>query len=163
MKAYLAAAFGRQAEIRTYRDQLVAIGHEVTSTWLDHEESAKYEPPGPLWGERAETDIADIHKADTVISFTDGAPARGGRHVEYGIAIALNKRRVIVGPMEHVFHCLPGAICVIDVDALMKWAEVIASFERNTGDPAGLPPFVDGQKLADMVREHTRPGWYNFG
>lgn len=130
MKAYLAAAFGRQAEIRTYRDQLTAIGHEVTSTWLDHEESAKYDPPGPLWGERAEIDIADIHKADTVISFTDGALARGGRHVEYGIAIALNKRRVIVGPMEHVFHCLPGFIHIESPEVLMRWAAGMASFEK---------------------------------
>jgi hypothetical protein len=48
-----------------------------------------------------------LHKAATLISFTDGAPARGGRHVEFGMAYAWGKRLIVVGPREHVFHALP--------------------------------------------------------
>jgi hypothetical protein len=32
---YLAARFGRRFELRGYRDDLRAIGHTVTSRWLD--------------------------------------------------------------------------------------------------------------------------------
>lgn len=131
MKAYLAAAFGRQAEIRSYRDQLIAIGHEVTSRWLDAPDLPLGAGDDQSGASQAFTDFSDIEAADTVISFTDGALARGGRHVEYGMAVAWGKRRVIVGPLEHVFHYLPGAICVGTPEALMKWATGMASFERD--------------------------------
>ena len=33
--------------------------------------------------------------------------ARGGRHVEFGLALAAGKRLCIVGPRENIFHFLP--------------------------------------------------------
>ncbi len=37
MKIYLAARYSRRLELLTYREQLVGMGHEVTSSWLDTE------------------------------------------------------------------------------------------------------------------------------
>jgi len=37
----------------------------------------------------------------------DSHSKRGGRHVEFGLALAWGKRLMIVGPRENVFHCLP--------------------------------------------------------
>lgn len=37
-----------------------------------------------------------------------GKASRGGRHVEFGMAIALGKRAIVVGSQENVFHLLPG-------------------------------------------------------
>lgn len=34
--------------------------------------------------------------------------SRGGRHVEFGMALAMDKRLVVVGPRENVFHLLPA-------------------------------------------------------
>lgn len=33
--------------------------------------------------------------------------ARGGRHVEFGVAVASCKRLVVIGPRENIFHHLP--------------------------------------------------------
>lgn len=39
-----------------------------------------------------------------------GGRNRGGRHVEYGIALALSKDIVVVGEPENVFHNLAGIV-----------------------------------------------------
>jgi len=118
MKAYLAAQYERYPEMCGYRDKLKNLGVVVTSRWIDAHGGKLTEALGedelnadPNRGVKyALADIEDIHAADTVISFTDGR-GRGGRHVEFGISWALNKRLVIVGRREHVFHTLPGVTC----------------------------------------------------
>jgi len=116
-KIYLAARYSRNDEMRGVRDVLQALGHEVTSRWIDQhggnllesfvaeklnaqpDECAKY----------ARVDLEDLEAADTVISFTSaGGGGKGGRHVEFGLALGLGKRLVIVGPRENVFHTLPA-------------------------------------------------------
>ena len=89
------------------------MGHAVTSRWLDQGSTTPYG-----WGQaeiqkaslqvqdQARRDIEDLTQAQAVFSFTDGDLARGGRHVEFGIAIALGKRLWVIGPREHLFHTL---------------------------------------------------------
>lgn len=48
--------------------------------------------------------------ADCVISFTEAPRSsanRGGRHVEFGIALANGARVIVVGHRENIFHWLP--------------------------------------------------------
>jgi hypothetical protein len=114
---YLAARYSRNAEMRRIRDALQALGHEVTSRWIDQHggnllesivaEQLNAEPE--QCAHYAEVDLDDLRAADTVISFTSEGGGKGGRHVEYGLALGLGKRLVIVGPREHVFHTL-GAV-----------------------------------------------------
>lgn len=112
MKAYLATKYDRYAEMQGVRDFLVALGHTVTSTWHDQHEQEESAPLDQLNSEPdrvakyARLDIDDLRAADTVISFT-GQQSTGGRHVELGLAIAMDKRLIVVGPREHVFHALP--------------------------------------------------------
>jgi hypothetical protein len=98
------------------RDVLHALGHEVTSRWIDCH-AGKYlvsftpehlnNDPEYCCGV-AIHDLEDLRAADTVISFTDEkGGGKGGRHVEFGVALALNKRLILVGPRENVFHTLP--------------------------------------------------------
>lgn len=113
MRIYLAAAYGRRLEMRNVAVTLNSWGHVVTSRWigdpdvmgdgLGHEQLAFDPDRGRDFGLR---DVADIAGSDLVISFTDALPARGGRHVEFGIAYAWEKRLIVCGPREHVFHCL---------------------------------------------------------
>lgn len=113
MIVYLAGRFSRQAEFRTYRDELQRIGITVTSRWIDgHGDAAKiaagdeHFTDEELAGFAAE-DLADIERSDLMVAFTETPDAgymSGGRHVEYGYALALGKSLVIVGPMENVFH-----------------------------------------------------------
>lgn len=120
VSVYLAARFGRREEMRRYRDELVALGIHVTSRWIDleGEDAAAFE-------RAAGECVLDLVTADVLVSFTEAdqaAPgaARGGRHVELGIAVGINAIReyfrwnsmrrmrvFIVGPREHLFHFLP--------------------------------------------------------
>lgn len=120
MKIYLAAAFSRRDELKAYRDKLVADGHTVTSSWLDCEWGSQgyastHCPPDQraAWVQR---DLGDIDSCDTVISFTEPVGStggrRGGRHVEFGYALALGKRLILVGEPENLFHHHPSVIAV---------------------------------------------------
>jgi hypothetical protein len=114
MDIYLAARFARFPEMQGYALCLKAIGHTVTSRWIrgDHEVrahgQAEHAPWHTVW---AHEDIEDLMSAHMVVSFTE-APGhvpgrgRGGRHVEMGIALATQKRCVIVGYRENIFHWL---------------------------------------------------------
>lgn len=113
MKIYLAARYSRHPEMQGIRDRLVAMGHEVTSRWIEGgHEMSKEGSTEAARAERtrfAEEDRADVVAADCVISFTEAARStnsRGGRHVEFGLAIGLGKRVIVVGHRENVFHCL---------------------------------------------------------
>lgn len=113
MKIYLAARYSRAVEMQQVRDWLAERGHEVTSRWIDHH-GGKY--LGSFTVEQlnddpeycahiARVDLNDLAAADVVISFT-GRGGKGGRHVEFGLAVARGKRLIVVGPREHVFHTL---------------------------------------------------------
>lgn len=114
---YLAARYSRNAEMRDYRDDLLALGIKVTSRWIDcHTDvvgdftasftqeflNANPEKCAPL----GQHDLDDLDEADCVISFT-GSGLKGGRHVELGYALARGKRLFVIGPRENVFHTLP--------------------------------------------------------
>ncbi len=55
-------------------------------------------------------DLSDLSAADTLIAFTEypnsEGRGRGGRHVEYGYAMAVGCDLIVVGPRENVFHSL---------------------------------------------------------
>lgn len=123
MKIYLAARFGRRAEIQTYAKQLNLQGHFITSRWLDAENantvfalSVEDLEQGSMPDEAchfANIDLADISASELVINFTersDSQHGRGGRHVEFGFARALKKKLIVIGPRENVFHTLEGVI-----------------------------------------------------
>lgn len=59
----------------------------------------------------AQDDWEDVTSANLVISFTEpprSSASRGGRHVEFGIALGLNKPVIVVGYRENIFHWLPS-------------------------------------------------------
>lgn len=53
-----------------------------------------------------------------------GRASRGGRHVEFGMALALGKRVIVVGPRENVFHLLP------EVEVHVNWNDFVANHKR---------------------------------
>jgi hypothetical protein len=129
-RVYLAAQYERHPEMRHYREMLDKLGIKVTSRWIDAHGGQLTEALGeaelnadPNRGiPFALIDIEDIHAADTMISFTGAG--RGGRHVEFGIAWANNKRLILVGSREHVFHTLPGVHCYPDFISLYYNIEI---------------------------------------
>ena len=134
MLIYLAARYSRISELNGYADDLRDVGHLVRARWLlgdhqIHEGADKVEAATvsvPLEGRPfAEDDFRDVFEADMLIAFseeprTDGA-SRGGRHVEFGMALAWGKFVVVVGPRENVFHTLPK------VRHFWHWTEALAA------------------------------------
>lgn len=127
-KVYLAARYSRREELLQYREELERFGMSVTSRWLDgnHQIDDEGLSAEAKAGERerfASEDYGDVFDADTVISFTEtprSSNSRGGRHVEFGVALGLGKRVVVIGPRENVFHCLPT------VEYHLTWEEFVA-------------------------------------
>lgn len=133
MKIYLAARYSRREELCGYREQLRALGHEVTSRWLNgaHQISDGGQPTGDhgealvegdarnagddgsqtaraasLREQFAREDFADVLACDLLIAFTEpprSNASRGGRHVELGLALGRMKRVWVVGYRENLF------------------------------------------------------------
>lgn len=125
-KIYLAASFSRMDEMREHRTVLEADGHTVVSRWLD-ETHGKH---SVFWDQNdantanacaafAERDLADLENAEILVFFANDPLVPwvgGGRHVELGYALALNKEVYLIGEREHVFTYLPDVIKVRDLD-----------------------------------------------
>ena len=119
MKIYLAARYSRRQELLGYAAQLEELGHSVTSRWLAGNHQIRDDQLNDgldelaLAQRYAREDLVDVAQADLVISFTEEArstTSRGGRHTEYGFALALRKRLWLIGPRENVFHCAADGI-----------------------------------------------------
>lgn len=140
MKVYLASRFSRGPELLGYRADLERYGIEVTSRWLlgGHEWAGTDDEALPIdVGERFATeDINDLVVADVVICFTEeprSGASRGGRHVEFGYALAAELTIIVVGPRENVFYCLP------EVHHHETWETALAEVVRLSGAPVVLP------------------------
>ena len=90
MKIYLAARYSRIGELNSYKSELEARGHEITSRWLMGDRRvndaalAEMEMADDIPVVVADKDYQDILAADTVICFTEtprSNHSRGGRHV----------------------------------------------------------------------------------
>lgn len=125
MKVYLASRYSRLPEMQACRDDLISAGHEVTARWVEgNHQVADDEPTTELSARFAQEDVDDLIKAECVISFTEPArtgPTRGGRHVEFGIALATGKRVIVVGHRENVFHSLSR------VEFYPSWAQAFGA------------------------------------
>jgi len=124
---YLAGRYSRRGELCIYKADLEARGHRVSARWLKGEHQVHgvcaarlVEADGPVpVGEAvlfAEDDVEDRLASDVLVTFTEeprSRASRGGRHVEYGIALGGrrgggdNHRIYVVGPLENVFYALP--------------------------------------------------------
>lgn len=122
LRIYLSARWGRRDEMRTHRETLIGMGHEVRSRWLDVEDST--DPQNA-----AMVDVEDVLDCTAFIGFTetpDVGYTTGGRHVELGIAIARVHHVAIVGPAENVFCSHPRVMRVESLeDAVRRFNERI--------------------------------------
>ena len=138
MLIYLAARYSRLEELQGYADDLRSIGHRVEARWLlgdhqIHEGADKVEAATvsvPIEGRAfALDDYQDVLASDMLIAFSEEPRAvggsRGGRHVEFGLALAWEKKAVVVGPRENVFHTLPY------VQHFWRWPEALLALKST--------------------------------
>ena len=135
MKFYLAAAYDRKAEMRGYRAVLEYFGHSVTSRWIDgHPEinngdiiSVEMLNDPEQWQlcrQVANHDLMDIEDADAMLSF-HGHTNQGGRHVEFGYALALGMPVYVIGDYENLFHVAGQTQRCVDL------AHAVAAAEKD--------------------------------
>lgn len=129
MNVYLASRYSRRLELCQYRAELLASDFVVTSRWLDgnHQISRDGHPIGDngealvehgdceeaarLRAEFAEEDFTDVCRSGLLIAFAEpprSNASRGGRHVELGLALGMNKDVIVVGYRENIFCWLPN-------------------------------------------------------
>ncbi len=178
MRVYLAARYSRRVELCGYRDELREVGIEVTSNWLDGPRQRAI--AGQVLGERNEAvieaggdaleaielrrlcavqDVQDVQAADTFVTFTelpDARAGRGGRHVEFGLALAGRQRLVVIGPVENVFHALG------QVERYDTWDDALAALVDDVRTPCGAGGETwEGLITCALHRRH--PGLHSSG
>lgn len=139
-QVYLAARYSRREELCKYRKELQDLGYNVQARWLDGNHQLYNGVPIRKIGENlvegednpeanqlrvkfAQDDMQDCSAADIIINFTEpprNTTTRGGRHVEFGIGLALGKKLYVVGPRENIFHWLPVVEVFESWDGLFK-------------------------------------------
>jgi hypothetical protein len=108
---YIAAPYPYRESAQAVMRQLEDAGFEVTSTWLKSEDK--------LDDAYARLDLADIERADALVALSPPGwenSGTGGRHVEFGYALARQKPIVLVGARTHIFSYLRDVKVVEDVD-----------------------------------------------
>ena len=120
MRIYLAARYRRQEEMRSYAEELSALGHHVTARWIRGSHTVPGGLHDPLWAKIAKEDADDVAAADAVLCFLESnGGGGGGRHAEFGMALASGKRTIVIGQPEHLFHTLPA------VEVYPTWPEAL--------------------------------------
>lgn len=115
---YVAARISRRPQARQLAQHLIEQGHTITSRWVwakprnpgVPETALSPKAPDHDRARFAQEDIEDLDNCDWCISLMEPDErnnSRGGRHVEFGYALGKDKRLLIVGAQETVFHHLP--------------------------------------------------------
>ena len=150
MRYYFAGAYARRKELQGLASEIErsGIGARVISGWLNHTQADDDNDAGfsdfsdpriaDLAWEYGMCDMDDVLSAQAIVSFT-GQGGRGGRHVEHGMAILLNRMRpvtgyrlIVIGPREHVFHCHPAT------EHFATWVEFLRhEIRRNREENEG--------------------------
>lgn len=126
-RIYIAARFSRRPEANALAQELKAQGHEITSRWVkpetDHvlptglSQQASDAERSRFAGE----DYDDVNAAEWTISLMEEprSNGRGGRHVEFGMALAWGHKLTIIGPRETVFHHLQEVDAFDTIEAFL--------------------------------------------
>ncbi len=130
-KIYVSATFARMMEARQIAERLIAEGHEITSTWVYQVLPNQNNPVQPGKAkEYGDRDLEETLKSTLLIQLTgdpkDIVPTGGGRHIEFGIALAKQIPIIIIGPRENVFHHIEGVMVVASVYEAINCLQVIA-------------------------------------
>lgn len=110
--------------MRNVAEQLSERGFIVSSTWLQEDYPLNMNLDGLTPEQHAEIatqDLEDVISSDKLIFFAEdqnNQPPRGGRHCEFGYALALGIDIYIVGNRENIFHYLPNLKVVPNLEAL---------------------------------------------
>lgn len=104
---YIAGKYTAKERLKRERNILRELDPSgVSSSWLDEPEATYYAPEDEVARqiEMADRDWREVSAADCVVVDTIDESTTGGREVEFGMAIALNRTLVVIGPARTIFH-----------------------------------------------------------
>lgn len=147
MKIYVAAPFAARDLALGIATQLTTAGHECTSSWILSTRPITPTALGPSPDTTDEDclrhalgDLDDVRRADALLHVTaewaldHGVPDHrlhtGGRHIEFGVALALGKFIVSLGEPENIFQRALSRQ-VRDVDAAIVVLEAMEYQKRQ--------------------------------
>ena len=114
---YLSARHMRSPELNVVKETLEAAGIRVTSRWL----SGTRAPEGADSNWLGRVSREDIESAEAYILLGDERGDSGHRHVEFGLALAMDKPILVVATeAENLWQRLPGVTVVPDWDAAKR-------------------------------------------
>lgn len=129
MKVYVAAMYGKRDYARDHVARVLQdAGHEVTARWLWEDE-----PPGSEQAS-AVKDLADVARADAIVLLTNPIGTKysgGGRHVEFGYALALGKHCFTVGEHETIFQHLPQVMVCSSIIVVVDQLNLLEPLRRQ--------------------------------
>jgi nucleoside 2-deoxyribosyltransferase len=124
MTVYIAAPYELREQANAVR-LLLADRHIVCSSrWIVQDDSAIESH------EWAQVDLDDIKAADVLVALNPPEFARsgsGGRHVELGYALALDKQILVVGARSNIFHHHHAVTICESIDHAVGWLQLAAS------------------------------------
>lgn len=155
---YLSASYTRREEMQGVRDVLEAMGHRVTSRWIDQQLEALGTGNAAMTSNNsrlcAKRDMEDMLEATCFMMFTGDQGSRGGRHTEFGFFMAAlssipTMEMVIVGPLENPFQGLDFVIQFNDwYSCAVEMWKFVHDSERHRRDVNALLHM--GQKPEDL-------------
>ena len=125
LPVYLSGPWEKRSYLRMQARMLRQAGFTIVARWLGLGEDVprrddRVEPHWPPTNPEDELalariacdDLLDVQAARFFLAYTEGPESvfrRGGRHVEYGVALSCLKTFVaVVGPRENIFHWVPS-------------------------------------------------------
>jgi len=123
MKLYIASH--SQAKALALKEALEAVGHVVVARWIVSDTKFGHGVQAYTDDERRELavmDEEDVRSADALILLaeSEGQFVPGGKHVETGIAIALQRPVFVVGRRENLFHWHPSVTVLPSAEELVR-------------------------------------------
>ena len=120
MKVFYVAGHN-QADAKRVADILKANGFSISSTWLDEEFSKSVTYSDADRSQIAKKDVDEIKASDALISISAPYRVPGGKFVEVGVALGLNKPIFLLGHRENMLMYHSDIIAYDSVENLIRY------------------------------------------
>jgi hypothetical protein len=120
MKLYLAAPYAAREATAAAAVRLRAAGWTITSTWHDLPEVDQDMATDYELSNAARQCCEEIAEAEALMLFASDDTSTFGRHVEFGYALAKDKKLFLVGICESIFQYLPAVFQVGTLDEFLS-------------------------------------------
>lgn len=112
LKVYVAAAMEEKLTVRELKTILRECGHVPVCDWADADHGSIEDLTAPGVVKWAKLDLEQVRQSDVLVLIPPHQTKRGGAHTEFGVALALGKKLIVVGERKNVFHHLPEVVSV---------------------------------------------------